>query len=146
MAKYVSDMKDTASTTLYTGRIDAPTASPVRGKLYDLIFGSEATPADAIFLWEVNRCTGVPTGTSVTPSPLDTADAAATSEVLENVTVIGTGGVTMMAIPLNQRATFRWVAAPGSELVFPATDNNGFGFLPVVSPASIVTVTMFHEE
>ena len=27
---------------------------------------------------------------------------------------------------MNQRASYRWVAAPGSELVYPALANNGF--------------------
>ena len=29
-------------------------------------------------------------------------------------------------VGVNQRASYRWVAAPGSELVYPASDNNGF--------------------
>ena len=39
-----------------------------------------------------------------------------------------TSNTEVLEIPLNHRATFRWVAAPGSEIITPATDNNGLGF------------------
>jgi hypothetical protein len=33
----------------------------------------------------------------------------------------------LMEIPVNSRASYRWVAAPGGELVVPATDVTGLG-------------------
>jgi hypothetical protein len=63
----------------------------------------------------------------VTPEPLDQADAAAVSVAGSNFTVNPTltANLLPLSIPLNQRASFRWVAAPGSEIVIPATANNG---------------------
>ncbi len=55
-------------------------------------------------------------------------------------------GIALLSIPLNQRATFRWVANPGSELVIPATANNGFGIETDTAAAVAVTAQIFFEE
>ena len=130
MARYAQELnKGTSSTTIGVGTVAAG-AAPRRGKVYDCIFGSEATPADQVFLFEANRQTTVATGTAVTPNALDPADPAFSGIALENLTIQGTNtaGAVVLAVPLNARATFRWVAAPGSELVYPATTANGFSF------------------
>jgi len=104
------------------------TATARRLKIYEAIFGSEATPADVAILWEIGRLTVAPTaGTAVTPAPLDPADAASLFDATEGAITAPAIGTQVLGVPLNQRATFRWVAAPGAELVGPATDNNGFG-------------------
>jgi hypothetical protein len=102
-----------------------------RFKLYDLNVGSDATPADVAITWLVGRTnTAAPTGGSAAnPNPLDAADAAMSTLGMQAGTGGVTAGVTLMEFALNQRATFRWVAAPGSELVVPATANNGLQFL-----------------
>lgn len=150
MARYGSELnKATTSTTVGVGSIEAPGTSMRRAAIYDLIFGSEATPADNAFLWEVNRSTAAATGTSVTPNPLDSADAACVTLTKENLTIQGTNtaGSVPLAIPLNQRATFRWVAAPGGELIVPATANAGYHFntpTAIGTPAATMTVN-FNE-
>jgi hypothetical protein len=150
MAKYGAELnKGTTSTTIGVGTVAAATGAPRRLKVYDCIFGSEATPADQVFLWEVNRQTAVATGTGVTPNALDPADAASLAIALENLTIQGTNtaGSVPLAVPLNQRATFRWVAAPGSELVAPATAGNGFSFnTPTASGTPAATVNVMFEE
>lgn len=152
MANFGQEMnKGTTSTTVGVGALCAAAASPRRAEIYDLIFGSEATPADQVFLWEVNRSTTVPTGTGVTPATLDPADTiASTIQAFENLTVQGTNtaGAVVLAVPLNQRATFRWVAAPGSNLMIPATTNAGFHFnTPTASGTPAATVhAMFVER
>ena len=57
-----------------------------------------------------------------------------------------TAAAIVLMIPLNQRATFRWVAAPGSELVAPATAANGFGIQTTTSSAVAITGTLLLEE
>jgi len=151
MAKFASEMnKGTTSTTVGVGSIEAAGSSMRRIKVYDLVFGSEATPADQAFLFEVNRSTTASTGTTVTPNALDPADSlAAVTLTKENLTVQGTNtaGAVPLAVPLNQRATFRWVAYPGSELVVPATANNGFHFnTPTASGTPAATITVMFEE
>lgn len=126
MARYAAEVNRTASTTLSLGTVGAGAR---RGRVYDLILGSEATPADAAVLWVVQRYTAAGTSTAVTPNALDPADAAFGGACGENHTIDATytAGAVALSVPLNQRATFRWVAAPGGELVYPATAANGFG-------------------
>ena len=73
MAKYAVDLQRTASTTGSLGSWVADATRPRRLKFYDIMFGSEATPADAAILWTIQRCTAAGTGTGVTPQALDPA-------------------------------------------------------------------------
>lgn len=100
----------------------------VQIKLYDLIIGSDPTPADLAGEFVLNRSTtdGVG-GTSLTPNPLDPQTVAASANGFGGAfsTTEPADGTDLLNIALNQRATFRWVAAPGSELIAPATNNAG---------------------
>lgn len=111
--------------------LTAAAASPRRAKVYDWTFGCGASPADNAFTHIAQRQTAVATGAAKTLFALDAADTlASTLLALDTVTVDGT--LTANAIvfrkALNQRATFRWVAAPYGELLIPATANNGYMF------------------
>lgn len=101
--------------------------TPRRGKLYDLAIGTNGTPADNFMEFDVSRMTVDGTGTATTPTLLDPADAAALSTAKANYTVepTVTAASSLFYIGINQRASYRWVAAPGSELVWPATAANG---------------------
>lgn len=150
MAKYGAEMnKATTSATIGVGAIYCAGAAMRRIKLYDLIFGSEATPADQVFLFEVNRSTTAPTSTGVTPNALDPADPAALTLAGENITIQGTNtaGAVPLAVPLNQRATMRWVAREGSEIVVPATAANGLHInTPTASGTPAATVSAMFDE
>jgi hypothetical protein len=148
MAKYAVECNRTASTTLSVGTVTADGTRPRRGKLFDLMFGSEATPADNVFLWQVQRCTAAGTSTGVTPFPLDPADAATEADAGENHTVDATvtANAILLSIPLNQRASYRWVAAPGGELVYPATAANGLAVRTPTATAVAVSATVHFEE
>lgn len=149
MAKYAIDFQRTASTTGSVGNVTADATRPRRIKLYDIMMGSEATPADAALLWTLQRCTTAGTGTGVTPQPLDPADAATEADAAENHTIepTYTAGAILLNVPLNQRATFRWVAAPGGELVCPATASNGFGLqTDTISTGTPVITAQVHIE
>jgi hypothetical protein len=99
-----------------------------RGKVYDILVGTNGTPADNYMEWDVSRQTVAGTGTSLTPNPLDPADAAALMTALANYTgeATVTANSSVFYVGVNQRASYRWVAAPGSELVYPVTAANGF--------------------
>jgi hypothetical protein len=100
----------------------------VRPYLVDLMISSNATPADNSSEWWVLRFTAAGTSTAVTPSLFDSGDPAATSVCGKNHSAEPTyGTVPLLDIAHNQRATFRWVAAPGEEIIAPATAANGFG-------------------
>lgn len=91
--------------------------SAVRPYLTDLMISSNATPADNSSEWQLLRFTAAGTSTAVTPEKYDTGDPAATGVCGKNHTVEPTyGTVPMLDIAHNQRATFRWVAAPGEEI------------------------------
>jgi hypothetical protein len=109
-----------------------------RNIVYELWFGNEGAPADLVTVYHVARVTTDGAGTSVTPSALDPNDRASQCTCLENHTTepTYTANGELLEMPLNHRATFRWVAAPGSELITPATDNNGLGLKAIHASAT----------
>lgn len=147
MARYAVDLHRTASLTLAVGHV-AASATPRRIKLNYLAFGVEGAAADAASRWDVNRSTTDGTSTSVTPLPLDPADAAALSVASENHTVNGTvtSGEILLSVPVNQRAVFQWYAPPGGELVIPATDNAGVHIMTPTAPLLACTATVHFDE
>ena len=148
MAAYACEFNRTASATASVGSIVADSTRPRRGKVFDLVIGSEATPADNAFKWLVQRITAEGTNTDVVPKPVDPADAATEADAGENHTVepTYTAAEVMLSIALNQRASFRWVAVPGRELVYPATAANGFGLQTPTASAVAVTATLHFDE
>lgn len=107
-----------------------------RAAVYQMNFGADGTPADNVLTYKMDRQTTVGTGTSIVPSPADPGDAAALITATANHTAepTVTGATQLFEMPLNQRASYRWDAAPGGELIVPATNTTGLGFR-VKSPA-----------
>ena len=148
MAAYALLLQRTASTSLSVGNIIADATRPRRGLVYELEFGSEATPADNPFLWQVQRCTTAGTATSITPVAINPADAATEADGAYNHTIDPTltANAMLLTLPLNQRATFRWVANPGCELIYPATASNGVAVRTPTASAVAVTCTLYFAE
>ncbi len=149
MAKYSAiGKKSAAAANTSVLSLTAPASGMRRGKLYDILFGSEGSaPADNAFDWEVLRCSTAGTATAATPNPLDPADAAAVTVGGQAHSAEPTTGVSILDWPMNQRASTRWVASPGSELVFPATASNGFTIRTKVAGGAVaVTATGFVDE
>ena len=124
-------------------------ATTIRPAIYDLIFGSSATPNDNALNWLLQRFTAAGTSTPVTPQALDPNDPAALAAAGENHTAepTYTANKILLNISANQRSTQRWVAAPGGELKCPATAANGIGVQPVHSSfTGSVECTIHHEE
>lgn len=98
-----------------------------RGKVYDILIGTNGTPADNSMEWTIQRMTVDGTGTAITPNPLDPADAASAATSKANYTAepTVTANSDLWYVGVNQRASYRWVCAPGSELIWPATAANG---------------------
>lgn len=141
-------LKRTASATASLGTISADATRPRRLEWYDLIVGSEAAAADNPFLYLLQRCTAVGTSTAVTLLPLDPADAATEADAGQNHTVepTYTAGAIMLEIPLNQRATFRWIATEGGRLITPATASNGIGIQTPTMAAVVITASCYVNE
>jgi hypothetical protein len=148
--KFAVDFQRTSSTTACLGSLTADATRPRRLRVYDAIIGSEATPADAALLWTFRRCSAAGTNTSVTPQNLDPASSTTEYDAGENHTIEPTltAGAILLNLPLNQRATFRWVAAPGGELVMPATASNGFGIETdtISTGTPVITATIHADE
>lgn len=110
-----------------------PASQITRQRIYDLVFSASGTPADNALVWNVNRCTGATlgTGTAVIPEPLEGSAAPAASALsIQDASAeptAYTAALILLENALNQRATFRWVAAPGSEFVIPNTTLVGIG-------------------
>jgi hypothetical protein len=105
----------------------------IRPKIYDLIVSSSSTPADNVGQFKLQRCTSAGTpGSSLSTFPADFGDPASTATA-GLATFSGGPTLTANAFTLqwsqNQRATFRWVAAPAKEIVMPATANYGIAFM-----------------
>ena len=146
MAKYSASgtqtlqATDDASTDA-TALTIAAQSTAHRNWIYEIWFGNTGTPADQVSVYTVSRITAATTtaaGTTVTPSLLDLADRAAQSKCLENLTTepTYTANQELMEVPLNHRASWRWVAAPNSEIVTPATNNAGAGFKSIHASAT----------
>jgi hypothetical protein len=112
--------------------LTAAASTPRRGKIVEFTIGSDTTPADAAFVVIGQRCSTAGTGTTVTPNACDPADPIASTIVATGtVTVDPTLTASAFVFPgfaLNQRASFRWVAVPGYEIIIPATAANGVAF------------------
>lgn len=120
-----------------TGSQDVTTATPgdsalsiaggtdQRLQLYDFTSGFGGTPADNAITLQVRLHTTAPTGTSVTAQPLDPDDPASRTTCLDDISVEPTVTSVYFEQVINQRATYRWVASPGGEIVVPALANNG---------------------
>lgn len=106
----------------------AVTAALKRQKVYDILIGTNGTPADNFMEFDLSRQTADGIATAVTPTPLDPADGAMSGSANANYTAEGTitAASSMFYIGMNQRASYRWVAAPGSEIVTPATNLAGW--------------------
>lgn len=119
------------TTAAYTGALIGLTqlaATVRREKIYDVLIGTNGTPADNFVEWDISRVTLGSTTTVLAAQSLDNADAVALTVATVNSSTFGTitTGTNVFYVGINQRASYRWVAAPGSELVAPATSSAGF--------------------
>lgn len=105
-------------------------ATPRRIRVHEYVFGTDGTPADNVMTWDVSQTTAIGTGTAGVVTKLDPADAAfsGVSTINHTVEPTVTANSSFWATGMNQRATHRWVAYPGQELVIPATTANGLSF------------------
>ena len=103
-------------------------ATAHRGKVYEFMVGINGSPpADNELEIDTIRMTVDGTGTAFTPNPLDLADPAslASGKVGYTVEPTTTANTFLVYFAMNQRATVRWLAAPGSELIYPSTAASG---------------------
>lgn len=131
-------------------QLSAATATLRRAWLYEWAVGADGAPnaSDCAITWDFSRSSTLGTGTTATPSPLDTADPAAGSVSTVNYTVEPTVGVSLMSVALNQRNSQRWIARDEkSSLIIPATNLSGLvgrALSPTYASTGVIT-GMFAE-
>lgn len=118
------------NSTTTTNTANYPSATLKRGRLYDILVGTNGTPADNYMEWDVVRATGgtssvLAGGVSSVSSgfSLDVADSAGCANLVminSSIETAYTAATEVFYVGVNQRASYRWVAAPGSEIVWPA--------------------------
>jgi len=134
---------------------------PRRSRLYDILVGFPSTPGDTAIELDVLRVSLGSTPSGITPISslssnfmLDPADQGFTS--FASINSSAEVGITALAaepwyLPLNQRASYRWICNPGSEIVVAAVSsgsgNNGLAFRGrSTSYTGTIGVTNFFNE
>jgi hypothetical protein len=139
--RYTAPFEAVTVTTADEGVVLVTSDATVRPAIYDLTVGIGTTPADQTASFQLVRTTTTGTGgTATAPSLLDPASPAASAisyigTFSAEPTVTTATGMLMWA--MNTRATFRWVAAPGSELIVQDASANGILLNPSASPSTI---------
>lgn len=121
----------------------------VRPILYEFAIGENDTPADTQIQWSIQRSTAAGTSTAVTPAPLDSNDPASTTAAGQNHTAepTYTASTVLWQMPLNLRASHRWIADPDGGFIVPATANNGLGLYPThASSTVLMNGTLWFQE
>jgi hypothetical protein len=123
-----------AATSKTMAQITAATATLRRAFMYEWTVGPGSVPnaTDCEIVWSVIKQTTLGTGpVSLTINAIDQADAVSGSVASGSMTAEPTGAETGIidSLGANQRASYRWVVAPGGpgELVIPATNLAGLG-------------------
>jgi hypothetical protein len=124
-----------------SGTMISPPIAPGlrRGKIYDILVGTNGTPADNFVEWDLCRAnvgstvvwlgsiSSVSSGYSL-DFPADVGFAAfATINTSAGSSAASIAVAQPWYIGVNQRASYRWVAAPGSEIVYPAVSSASAG-------------------
>lgn len=147
-AVIASAVTNTASTTLpFIGISNA--GATLRPAIYEFTFGSSGSPANQAASVLFQRSTTVGASTGFTPVALDPANPAATTTAGFTYTTgpTLTANAYLYRFGINQQATFRWIAATGSEMVMPTTSANGIMVLnPAVSSTWSAEATMLFSE
>ncbi len=125
-----------------------------RGWIYEFEIGADNVPnaTDCPINWDISSQTAVGTATATTPNPIDQGggDAAALLTYAVNATAEGTitASSSVFYLPLNQRASQRWIARDQSSCIIVAAVNAKGWAMRAKSPnyASTVGTTLFVQE
>jgi hypothetical protein len=138
---YVSIAFNSGGSSVKTcGVVTAAATSMRRARILEVELGNASSPADNAFIFIFQACSSSGTGSSKTPMSLDAGDTLASTLIAKDTITADptvTAGAFALNWAVNQRGSVRYVAAPGAEIVIPATASNGFIF--GVSAASTTT-------
>lgn len=110
-------------------------SATVVGKIHQLVLGSDATPADVATRFDVLRhTTAGAAGTAVVEKATDPQGSVNACNLRGGTMTEPTYEADfLLEVPLNQRATFTWIANPGRELRTVVGTANGIGVRSVSS-------------
>ena len=133
MASYQGAHRTAAGTNLTILAVES--SASVVGRIHQIVLGSDATPADVATRFDVIRHTAAGVGgTAVVEKPTDPQAAAASCNLRGGTMTEPTyESDFLLEIPLNQRATFTWIANPGRELRTTVGTANGIGLRSISS-------------
>jgi hypothetical protein len=133
MSSYSAVHRTPAGTNLTILALES--TATIVGKIHQMIIGSDATPADIATRFDLARTTAAgAAGTAVVEEPTDPQSPAASVNARGGTMTEPTySGSFLLEIPLNQRATFTWIANPGREYRMTAGAANGIGLRSVSS-------------
>ena len=133
MASYQGVHRTAAGTNLTLLALES--SATVVGKIHQIVLGSDATPADIATRNDVLRhTTAGAAGTAVVEKPTDPQAGPAACNLRGGTMTEPTYEADfLLEVPLNQRATFTWIANPGRELRTTVGTANGIGLRSVSS-------------
>ena len=145
--RYSSKGEQTITTTPGATALSLNGVTTTRAKVYDFTVGSDGTPADVALNYTCIRFSASGTGSVVVPEALDSDAPASLLTVEQNHTIEPTyvTAEILWQIAANQRATYRWVAAPDGELMVPATADAGFGWAAFHASSTVDFVINAHH-
>ncbi len=116
-------------------------STSVRVRIRELLVGNSAAPADVGAMYGITRFTAVGTaGSSPTPNPTDPADVASVATAgITHSSEPTYSGTDLLALPINQRGTYRYICVDGDEFIAPATASNGLGARLVSSSSALAS-------
>ena len=144
---YSIDGRDT--NTAATSILGLTSAATIRPKIHYVGVGSYGTPNDYGAEYQLGRYTAAGTATAVVPQALDNGDPASLASAGEahSAEPTYTAAAVLLPIGVHMRDNYQWFAAPGREIVLPATAANGVGlYVVAVSTAWTACAVMHFEE
>ena len=125
-------------------------SATTRGGLCEFVIGSDATPVEQSGEYQIIRTTTTgttPAGNTTVVKVNSFSPGAACTFGGGGYTTEPTPGDVLMDVPVHQKATFRWVAYPGRELMSTPAASAGIGMVVVGQSAafSINTSCMWLE-
>ena len=118
----------------------------VRPHVYEVLFGSAATPADQAFLINCQRfAAGAGTaGSAADITKMDGADPATqcTAGQAHSVEPTYVASDIPLKFAINQQATFRWVVLPAYGIILTNSASAGLGGVPLVVSGGTPTLQL----
>jgi hypothetical protein len=103
-----------------------------REKWFDLLLGTNSAPGDTYIEWDVARVSALSSQITPATTTLSSVSSACVTDpgdqygflTFAAVNMTAETGITMLSeawyFGMNQRASYRWIANPGDEIVMPA--------------------------